>query len=202
MSLPKIRYSRLKHLHFVDKENHDMGTLEDLVLDKETLELSHILLGSSFFEEFMEEIGEIDNIDELAPVDIITGIEDGYVVISCNLEDLQTTNSDGTLPIDGLLFTKMMKLPVNFKDSSDVAELYDFIIDDDNPRFIFLLTSLIEKLLPMGYGQQFSISVPLSLVSVSKDKVDLNLTLAKIEKLISKKYQMKQRGRDLIIWEN
>lgn len=200
MPIPSIRYSQLKHLHFVDFDNHEMGTLEDLVLEESTFSPSFLILGSSFFEEFMEEIGERDNIDEIAPIECIDRIEGDYVILSCRLDDLDTTNKKGETGKRGYLLSELMQYTVKLDNEEDIGQFYDYLIDEKSCRFIISLTTITERLYQKGYGQKFNLMVSPQYLKINEEKIEMTISSDDIEQRIIDTIEMRQRGRDLIDW--
>ena len=77
-----IRLSKLRRLHFVDVDDNDVGSLEDITFSVDNLAPQHLILGSNFFEELMEEIGKRENIDEIAPLSIVSDIDSNHAILS------------------------------------------------------------------------------------------------------------------------
>jgi hypothetical protein len=175
--------------------------LEDLVLEESTFRPIFLILGSSFFEEFMEEIGERDNIDEIAPIDCIDRIEGDYVILSCKLDDLDTTNKKGETGKSGHLLAELMQYTVNLSNEDEIGQFYDYLIDEKSCRFIISLTTITERLYQKGYSQKFNLMISPKYLKINDKMIELMISSDDIEQRIIDSIEMRQRGRDLIDWD-
>ena len=200
MSLPKIRYSRLRYYHFIDSQDQDMGSLEDIVLNNDTYEPKYFLLGGGFFEEYLESRGDIEDIDELAPVNLVRGIEDDYVVFKMKFENLTTTTIDGKLPNGMVKFSQLCHLPIDSPENEVSMELFDLILDGSNSRFVFNYIHLSEVLMSEGYQQRFEIAFPIDMIKVENNRIQVPCTTNEILNYIRSNIEHQMRGKSLVNW--
>lgn len=195
-----MRYSELKYYHFLDSEEQEMGTLEDLVLDTDTLEPSHLLLGAGFFAEFLEHKGDLEDIDELAPLDLVKEIDADYIILSESLSNLQTTSKEGKLPISGNKFSTLCKLPVFLQDNQIDAELFDIEINGKDSKLYFSYIELSKELGSHHYGQRFDICVRVDKVQINQETIRLPLSFDELRQYVIEEVEPKPRGRTTIDW--
>ncbi|MHA2249293.1 MAG: hypothetical protein ACXAD7_02975 [Candidatus Kariarchaeaceae archaeon] len=201
MTFPKIRYSKLKRYNFVDINDVEIGSLEDIVVDKEGLFPTHLILGAGFFEEFLEELGKKGNIDELAPFDIISMDENDDVIIGKPVEELITTNEKGYLPISGYKYADLMKFIIKSQDETLDADLVDIELDGLNSRYFFRFHDLQDKLQQSGYGQRFEVSFLASHIKIEVEVLLIPSTLDELLESIKNNIEPKMRGKSLYHWE-
>jgi sporulation protein YlmC with PRC-barrel domain len=171
LTFSKIRFSKLKRYHFVDINDIDIGSLEDLVLDVDTLVPTYLLLGAGFFEELMEELGEKADVDELAPIDSVSEKAQETMLVNLPFDDLQTTSNKGALPFAGIKYSDLLKLPIIDSSQQFEGSLIDMEIHGNKSRFIFRSPLITENLQNQGYYQSFEISFLTSQITLEDNQI-------------------------------
>ena len=196
--IDNIRYYSLKQYTFVDTNDIEPGSIEDLVLSPDTLEPTHLILGAGFFEEFMEDIGNKENIDEIAELSKMEMKHD-IVYLNEQLEDLIRTNKDGSLPFDGILFSHIREFEIYDNNIMHDAEIHDLLIA--KPSALIIQSQNLQKEMKLkGYKQKLEMIIPLTKVKFDEKNniirvlFDLDDIIAKIEQEIEPRYS----GKSLI----
>ena len=199
MTLPRIPYSRLRFYHFVDVDDQELGTLEDVILDPHSLTPTHIVLGGGFFEEFMESKGEIDDIDEIASLDLVDRIDNDFIVLKTKLEDLETTDSHGNLPIEGYKYTDFLKYPLSDRNGAIDGEIVDFVFDENDSLIIVHYPEVEQKMKLEGYMQKFEFHVPIDKVSVTDKIVEIDIDREMLFELIKEQVEIRMNGKSAVL---
>lgn len=191
----KIRYSVLKRRNFLDINNVEVS-IEDLLLDVHTRHPTHLVIGAGFYEEFLEDIEEKDDIDELAELSIISEIDAITYRINDLVENLQRTDKKGNPPFSAIKFDDLLKFDILDKNNEQKQELFDFEISE-NPYFIFNSYSLDNEMRTHGYGQRFEIYYASSLLNIDLENklIQLPVSFDNLVERITKNIEPKMRGK-------
>jgi sporulation protein YlmC with PRC-barrel domain len=184
----------LKRYHFVDINNIDIGSLEDLVLDVDTLVPTHLLLGAGFFEELMEELGEKADVDELAPIEIVFEKAQEMMLVNLPFDNLQTTSNKGALPFKGVKYSDLLKLPIIDSSQQFEGSLSDIEIHGSKSRFIFRSPLITENLQNQGYYQSFEISFLTSHITLQDNQILLPCAFEDVLQKVREKVEPQMRG--------
>ncbi|MCY3410946.1 MAG: hypothetical protein INQ03_04830 [Candidatus Heimdallarchaeota archaeon] len=173
LMITNIRYQSMRRYTFVDINDVEVGSLEDLVLNPKDLSATHLLLGAGFFEEYMEEVGKRPNIDEIVEITKMDVIEDHVIQIHEKIDELQTTNENGEIPFDSILFSELITKSITINGTESDIEIDDYLIDT-TPKLVIQLPSVQQALSMKGFRQKFEFLVPISNFTYSES---INLTL-------------------------
>ncbi|OLS28282.1 MAG: hypothetical protein HeimC2_07740 [Candidatus Heimdallarchaeota archaeon LC_2] len=201
MVISNIRLTKLKRYHFVDADDNDIGSIEDLTLSKSTLEPLHFILGSHFFEELLEELGRKENIDEIAPINIVSEIDNEHVVLSESIDNLEITNEDGEIPDSKSIYrySKILNYTI-FDNSGELdAKLIDLVLNYDKTSFIFNYANLKTNLMKDGFYQRFEISVPISKIKIDDEKIIISTSEEEMIKNAKLQIKPKEKGKSTIM---
>ena len=177
-----LQYKSLKNYTFVDAEDLEVGSIEDLLLDPKTLEPTHLMLGAGFFEEYMEVVGKRPDIDELADINLMEIIDNSTIHINSKIGDLQRTDEDGSIPFDTIPFSTISKMTYILGESTVEGDLLDFEINGSESKFIFQFPSMHEKLVMLGYKQRVIVAISIKQVVVENNIFKIKITLDQIIK--------------------
>lgn len=200
MPLPKIRYSQLKHYHIIDNHELEIGNLEDIGINIETLQPSSLILGAGFYEELMEEVGKKENIDEIAPIDIVERVDGDFIVLSKKLNELKTTNAKGELPHNQIKFSILSGYDVYDQNGKTKSQLSDIELNKEKSRYIFNYPELDITLKHKGYGQRFDVSFSIRDLEIANGKIILPSRLDDLVQKVENNIAPKNRGKSLLIW--
>ena len=200
--LNKIRFSVLKRRNFLDLNNVE-ASIEDLLLDVNTKHPTHLVVGAGFYEEYMEDIEEKDDIDELAELSLILEIDPITYRINDIIENLERTDKNGIAPFPAIKFQDLFKYDIIDTNNEKKQELFDFEISDD-PYFIFNSYDLDNEMRSHGYGQRFEIYYSASIIYVDQEnkKIQLPVSFNKLVERISSSVEPKIRGKSLFIFNS
>ncbi|MCE7733884.1 MAG: hypothetical protein GPJ54_03330 [Candidatus Heimdallarchaeota archaeon] len=200
MVVSNIRLTKLRRLHFVDVDDNDVGSLEDITFAIDNLEPQHLILGSNFFEELMEEIGKRENIDEIAPLSIVSEIDSNHAILSESIDDLERTTGSGDYlrKYQVILYSMFQKYEVHDNNGVFDGELIDVQLNGSESQFIFNYPSLKSKLMTDGYMQRFEIAVPLNKIEISSEKLIITTNEEDIALKAKEQHQPKEKGKSTI----
>ncbi len=195
----KIRFSVLKRRNFLDLNNVE-ASIEDLLLDISTKRPTHLVVGAGFYEEFLEDIAEKDDIDELAELSIILEIDAITYRINDNIDNLEKTDNNGQPNFPAIKFQDLIKFEIVDENNDRKQELFDYEISDD-PYFIFNSYDLDNQMRVHGYGQRFEIYYSTSIIKIDKEnkKILLPVSFENLVERITKDIEPKMRGKSYYI---
>ena len=195
----KIRFSVLKRRNFLDLSNVE-ASIEDLLLDINTKHPTHLVVGAGFYEEFLEDIEEKDDIDELAELSIILEIDAITYRINEDIDNLERTDKNGQPNFPAIKFQDLFKFEIVDKNNEKRQELFDYEISD-NPYFIFNSYDLDNQMRMHGYGQRFEIYYSSSIINIDLEnkKILLPLSFDNLVERITKSLEPKIRGKSYYI---
>ena len=195
----KIRYSILKRRNFLDINNVE-ASIEDLLLDINSRHPTHLVIGAGFYEEFLEDIEEKDDIDELAELSIISEIDAITYRINDLIENLERTDKKGKPQFSAIKFQDLFKFKVFDKNNEEKQELFDYEISE-HPYFIFNSYYLDNEMRTHGYGQRFEIYYSSSVVNIDLENkiIQLPISFDNLVERITKNIEPKMRGKSYYI---
>ena len=193
-----LRFHALKRYTFVDVEDTEVGSIEDLVLSPDTLYPTHLVLGAGFFEEYLEVLGKKPNIDELAEIFLMELIDNEIIYINKSLDDLIKTDENGKIPFPSMLFSELMKYQVFDTAGKIDCELLDFDISGESSSLIFSHNEIQDEMLLRGYKQRFELVIPLSKVSIADSTLTISTSKDEIINTIEKEIAPKMTGKSII----
>lgn len=196
-----IRLTKLRRLHFVDVDDNDVGSLEDITFGLDNLVPQHLILGSNFFEELMEEIGKRENIDEIAPIGIVSEIDSNHAILSESIDDLErTTGTNAYLEkYHVILYSMFKKYQVQDTNGVSEAELIDVQLNGSDSQFIFNYPNLKSKLMTDGYMQRFEIAVPINKIKIINEKLVISTHDEDIVSKAKQQHQPKDKGKSTVV---
>jgi hypothetical protein len=161
------------------------------------------VIGAGFYEEYMEDIEEKDDIDELAELSMILEIDAITYRINEIIDNLVRTDKKGIAPFPAIKFQDLFKYDIINSDIENKLELFDFEISDD-PYFIFNSYALDNEMRSHGYGQRFEIYYSSSLVTIDQEnkRIQLPLSFSNIIERITKNIEPKMRGKSFYIYNS
>ena len=202
MPLKKIRLTKLRRHHFVDKDDLDVGSLQDLTLDRFKLTPKHLILGSNFFEELLEEMGKKANIDEVASVDTISGVQGNFVILNEKYENLEVTDEEGNLPesFEEIKYSDLSELNIIDREEKGGMDLIDYEMDGDNSRLIFNYPDIQYELMPEGFMQRFEISFHVKDITLSGENIITPSSKDEVIKKVKSTIEPKMKGKSTVLW--
>ncbi len=96
----EIRFSEIKKLDIIDKDDVIVGRATDVDFDVDGC--ASIIAGGGFIEEKLEAVGLKDDVDVIVPCDVIVSVDES-IRISVSRNDLETT-------LDGILEEKAKEI--------------------------------------------------------------------------------------------
>lgn len=201
LTISNIRLSKLRRFHFVDVDDNDVGSLEDITFSTNNLIPKHLILGSNFFEELLEEMGERANIDEIAPFEIVSEISKEHVILSKSVDDLERTTGTGEYleKYQSILYSQLQQYQIFDDNGISGAELIDVDLNGSDSHFIFNYTNLKSKLAMEGYGQRFEIAVLISDMKLVDGKIIISTNEEEIVSKTKQQHEPKQKGKSTVI---
>lgn len=192
------RFLSLKRYTFVDVEDTEVGSIEDLVLSPNSLFPTHLVLGAGFFEEYLEVLGKKPDIDELAEIFLMEIIDNDVIYINKSLDDLIKTDENGIIPFPSILFSELQKYSLEDIDGKIDCELLDFEISGEHSMLIFSHNEIQEEMIQRGYKQRFELIIPLSTISINDSKLKIALSKDEIINKIEKDIPPKMTGKSIV----
>ncbi|MHA2278526.1 MAG: hypothetical protein ACXAC2_22330 [Candidatus Kariarchaeaceae archaeon] len=199
--ISNIRLTKLRRYHFVDVDDNDVGSLEDITFAKKNLEPKHLILGSNFFEELLEEIGEREDIDEIAPLSIVSEIVGDHVVLSESIDDLERTKGTGEFldKYKVIPYSKLLSYQIHDENGLSEAELIDVELNGSESHFIFNYDLLKSKLMMEGYMQRFEIAIPIHNIEINDETLVLLTNETDLTAKARDQHQPKDKGKSTVI---
>lgn len=198
MSLDKIRFSNLQRFTFFDKDDIEIGSAVDLLLETNSLEPISLLMGAGFFEELMEEMGRKENQDEIAPLSLIENLDDKNLKINAKLQDLELTDDNGDPYFDCYKLSKLKSLESKDLDDGKDWILEDFLINNKNSYFTFTNTKIDSEMKRFNYGQRFEIYITINSIEIKENLLIIKLRYDDIISQIKETLEAKDRGKSII----
>lgn len=192
-----LRYTSLKRFIFVDNEDLEVGSIEDLVLDPETLLPTHLVLGAGFFEEYMEIMGKRPDIDELVEVDKLEQQNDSVILIHQSIDDMIKTDETGLIPFPSILFSHLMTVNATLKSGEEVI-ISDYELSGGDSRLICHIQRLNDEMLKLQFRQRIELLIPLSRVKKSIDQLAISYTLDELIEITKQSVAPKLNGKSKI----
>ncbi len=187
----------MKRYTIIDIENVEIGSIEDLILDPDSLDATHLILGAGFFEELQEELGNKPNIDEIVDLDLTEIIADDTLRIKLKISDLELTDEHGVVQFPHILYTDLKRYEIYINDVVNDGELHDYFIDGNKPAFIFQFPEFQYKMSMLGYRQKLEFVFPIEKVKIDEKKIKLDITEEDLIAVVENT-GMKMTGKSII----
>ena len=121
----KTNLSNLRYKRVTDSEGHDIGTINDAVVNRESLNVRGFVIHGSKFEEMMEDLKVRTDVDPLVTLDSIANVDEHTINLKMTKSELANAMAPGEITENELLFSKLQKVPVYSKFDDNIGIFTD-----------------------------------------------------------------------------
>ncbi len=140
-----ILFTELKKYKVVDPDGDIVGTPIDVVFDQE-LNLHSFIIGGSFWEEFRERLGIIDDIDPVVPLNAIESLEENIIRINVDKDQLKHKLEEDVFPDNAVWYSQLKRKKVESEDGTKIGKIINLMLLPEN-QFGFLIGgSMLQEL--------------------------------------------------------
>lgn len=130
MPLKNIEFSSLSSLKVIGENNHTIGRIKDAIIDKKRLSVRGFIIHGSRFEETLETLKLIVDVDPLLYSEDIMEITNNTIKLNKNKEALINAKEPGEIQENEILFSQLKKLPVYESTGIQIGNITNFYLDE------------------------------------------------------------------------
>lgn len=128
----RTNLSNLKYKRVTDSEGHDIGTINDAVVNRDSLDVRGFVIHGSKFEEMMEDLKIRTDVDPLVTFESIDSVDENSISLKITKSELANAMAPGEIKENELLFSKLQKVPVQSKYDEDIGIFIDIFFDENS----------------------------------------------------------------------
>jgi sporulation protein YlmC with PRC-barrel domain len=196
--LDKLNLTSLRFKRIIDPNGKNLGRIKDAVVDKRNLSVRGFVIKGGVWEELLEKLGIMKDVDPLIPMALIEKITDENVVINKLYSELKNAMDPAALTDDEVFFSKFKEMPVFDKNGDEIGFITDIHFDNKKPSYQLGGKKFIEFLKGNNWSENLMyLSEKADLVfSNEVNGYELQLTIKDMEK--TAKLNLSNLVRDLM----
>jgi len=204
-----LKFSQMKGADIKDSEGEIIGKLQDAIFKKKDngIELTKFLVGGSFWEEILEDIGVRPDVDPVFPLSALAGVSPKGLRLSVPKSKLKATTLDeDAIDVDEFKLSQLGKFKLLDEKNQRIGNIIDVTFSRDAFQFIigdgFIkelaedlgLLADVDFLLEVAFIKEFSIEK--KTITLNKDKLALKEIFEKHIPSEGEREEIDQRYRD------
>jgi sporulation protein YlmC with PRC-barrel domain len=196
--LDKLNLTSLRFKRVIDPNGKNLGRIKDAVVDKRNLSVRGFVIKGGAWEELLEKLGIMKDVDPLLPMALIEKITDENVVINKLYSELQNAMDPAALTDDEVFFSRFKEMPVFDKNGDEIGFITDVHFDNKKLSYQLGGKKFIEFLKGNNWSENLMyLSEKADLVfSNEVNGYELQLTIKDMEK--TAKLNLSNLVRDLM----
>ena len=181
-------FSYLNNFKVVDKNGEGIGHVGDVLLGKDDLNISSLIVHGSFLEEKLEDLGVKEDIDPIVPVNLIDDVDLKNTTIKLSEEKskLETTTKGWSPSDDVYQYSKLKKTPVHDSNKKKIGSIIDIFWQSKDKYVLILGGGWLEEFLESikVFADRDLIVPKVNVSSFSYAEITLNVTEVKLKDTI------------------
>ncbi|MHA2100864.1 MAG: PRC-barrel domain-containing protein [Candidatus Kariarchaeaceae archaeon] len=177
-NLSNLRYKRV-----IDSNGNDIGTINDAVINRDTMDVRGFVIHGSKFEEMMEDLKIRSDVDPLVLIESIVQIDTNYINLNITKEELPNAMAPGEITEDEILFSKLQKIPVVSNQDQNIGIFADIFFDESGFETYSLGGQAFHKMLNVyNCSENLNYVIDKKLVTQTDSGYKINVEIQEIEK--------------------
>jgi sporulation protein YlmC with PRC-barrel domain len=196
--LDKLNLTSLRFKRVIDPNGKNIGRIKDAVVDKRNLSVRGFVIKGGVWEELLEKLGIMKDVDPLLPMALIEKITDENIVINKLYSELQNAMDAAALTDDEVFFSRFKEMPVFDKNGDEIGFIVDVHFDNKKLSYQLGGKKFVEFLKRNNWSENLMyLSEKADLIfSNEVNGYELQLTIKEMEK--TAKLNMSNLVRDLM----
>ncbi|MHA1126140.1 MAG: PRC-barrel domain-containing protein [Candidatus Heimdallarchaeota archaeon] len=167
--------SELRKKAVVCPDGRKMGRVIDVVFE-ENLNMHSFIIGGSFWEEFRESIGIIDDIDPVIPIEHVIEVTKDEIKIDLTKEQCRHKLEEGVFPEKAMMYSQMKRMKIVDYSNKSIGKICNMLfLPCGEPTFV--VNANKTDIIPKGITSHWDLLVPhtnISEMSASYLKLNVN----------------------------
>lgn len=174
--------SEMRKKTVVCSKGSQVGNIQDIVVNNQ-YQLESFIIGGSFWEEFRERIGIIQDIDPVVPANNIAEISEKKIVLKIPKEELRHKLEEGVISPTALTYTLLKRKRVIDSKGKSLGKIVNMVLlPCAEIAFIIGGTRLEEIAESIGFKENWDLLLPVKYIkSVDVETITLNVSQDKLE---------------------
>ncbi len=177
--------SEMRKKAIITPDGKKIGHIIDVVFD-ERYYLHSFIIGGSFWEEFREKLGIIDDIDPVLPAENIIEISKKAITIDLNKDQLKHKFQSEAFPEQAYFYNNLKRKEIHDYYNNSIGKICNLIFLPCGEAAFLLKCSLPKESIPRGITSEWDLLLPsANIESISHQKIKLSVNVEMLEKTLN-----------------
>ena len=132
MTIKNTDFLTLRSLKVIDKDGNKIGRIKDALIDRRNLKVKGYVVYGSKFEEAMEDLRLIDNIDPVITPENVIQLSEKAIFLNRTKTELTNIAVLGVKGEEDVLFSELVNYPVTDSLKKSLGVLTNFYVNGDS----------------------------------------------------------------------
>lgn len=174
-----LKFSEMRNCDILDVNNKKIGRLQDAIFKRSEagMELTKFLVGGSFMEELLEDLGLKPDIDPVFKVDKIASVAPKSIKLNCAGSELKsTTTDDDAIEEDEVKLSKLSSVKLIDNENEEIGNIIDMKFSGGSFQFVVGDGVFKEMLEDLGLREDIDFLIsPSHITNFSQKELKLDL---------------------------
>ncbi len=162
-----------------------IGHISDIIFDK-NLNIKSFIIAGSFWEEFRESLGIIDDIDPVVPVEHILEVTGNEIKIDLHKDQLPHKFSEGIITPETITYKALKRKQVMDYNNHPLGKISNMIFLPCGEAAFILSCNKETDMTPKGFGAKWDLLIPATdIESVDLKTVRISVKAESLEKTLN-----------------
>lgn len=177
--------SEMRKKAIISPDGKKIGHIIDVVFDEDYY-LHSFIIGGSFWEEFRENLGIIDDIDPVLPADNIVKIGKKEITIDLSKEKLKNKFESDAFPKNAHFYSSMKRKVIIDYHEKNIGKICNLIFLPCGEAAFLLNCSLPKEYIPKGITSEWDLLLPSGEINtISHNQIRINVKAENLEKTLN-----------------
>jgi sporulation protein YlmC with PRC-barrel domain len=168
----------------VCSDGKKIGRINDIIFDSK-LNIKSFIIAGSFWEEFRESLGIIDDIDPIVPVEHILEVTEDEIKIDLQKDQLQHKLSEGIITPDTITYNALKRKQVIDYNMHPIGKICNMVFLPCGEAAFILSCPRQTDMTPKGFGTKWDLLLPaVDIESINIKTVKISVKAESLEKTI------------------
>ncbi|NHJ26320.1 MAG: PRC-barrel domain containing protein [Candidatus Lokiarchaeota archaeon] len=177
--------SEMRKKAIICSDGKKIGHIIDVVFDSK-FQLHSFIVGGSFWEEFRESLGIIDDIDPVVPVENIVEINSREIRIDLHKDQLKHKFEEEIFPKNGFLYSNLKRKGITDIYDRKIGKICNMVFLPCGEASFIVNCPKGKNFVPKGITSKWDLLLPSNEIeSISNEKIKLNINAETLEKTLN-----------------
>ncbi len=179
----QVNLSNLRRKTVYDVSGDKVGRINDLIINKKSLDVRGFVIHGSFAEELLENLNLRKDFDPLITAGNIVSMDENSIKLNVNKSDLSNAMEPGEIKDNEMLFSDIKIIPVNCKNDNEIGIFKDvYFAKDGTPSYCLGGKNFFDILRAQHCSPDMDYIVDQAYITQTEKGYKVDTELSKIEK--------------------